>query len=317
MEELFSIDPDQTFLRREAVAAGYDDVDLRRACRDGRIVRMRQGAYAPAAVWAEADDVRRHQLRAHAVLRSHNSKLALSHTSAAVEHGLRAHRLDLEPVHVVCLDRKIARTTPGVVYHDGSRHEDLIELVDDRPCVTPVRAGLQAASLCDVPSGLVLLDSLIDLGKGTLEELHEEFARLVRFPGSRKLQVTVRLTRKGAQSVGETLGRFVMFRQGLPEPELQFEVRDERGMLIGICDYAWPEYGLLGEFDGMAKYGRLRKEGETPGQAVEREKTREDQLREATQWLMIRIIWRELFEQAELGRRIRSQLDRGRRLLAA
>jgi hypothetical protein len=317
MDELFSIDPDQTFLRREAVAAGYNDADLRRACRDGIMVRVRQGAYAPAAVWAAADDVRRHQLRAHAVLRTHASGIALSHTSAAVEHGLRVHRLNLDKVHVVCLDRKVARTTPDIVYHDGSRHEDFVVPVEGRPCVAPVRAGLEAASLCDVASGLVLLDSLIDLRKGTLDELHRSFAGFTRVPGSRKLQITVRLTRKGSQSVGESLGRHVMFRQGLPAPRLQYEVRDASGNLIGICDYAWPGYGLLGEFDGMSKYGRLRKEGETPGQAVEREKVREDKLRETTQFLMIRITWRELFDERRLGYRIRTQLDRGRRLVAA
>ena len=84
----------------------------------------------------------------------------------------------------------------------------------------------------------------------------------------RKLQITIRLARHGAQSIGESLGRHLMWTQHLPEPQLQFTVYDENGNLVGITDFAWPDYGLLGEFDGMIKYGRLLKEGETASDVV-------------------------------------------------
>jgi hypothetical protein len=108
-----------------------------------------------------------------------------------------------------------------------------------------------------------------------------------------------------------------MFRCGLPEPVLQFEVRDAAGTFVGRTDFAWPEYGLLGEFDGFSKYGRLRRPGETVEEAVVREKTREDLLREVTGWLMIRLIWRELFTPDATAARLRAQLLRGRKLVAA
>ena len=87
------------------------------------------------------------------------------------------------------------------------------------------------------------------------------------WPHSRKLQVTIRLARRGAQSIGESLARHLMWTQHLPEPQLQFKVYDEVGSLVGITDFAWPEFGLLGEFDGKIKYGRLLKEGETASDA--------------------------------------------------
>ncbi len=110
-----------------------------------------------------------------------------------------------------------------------------------------------------------------------------------------KLQITVRLARHGAQSIGESLGRHLMWTQHLPEPQLQFKVYDEVGNLIGITDFAWPEFGLLGEFDGKIKYGRLLKDGETASDVVVREKEREDRIREVTRWLMIRYVWRDLY----------------------
>ena len=108
-----------------------------------------------------------------------------------------------------------------------------------------------------------------------------------------------------------------MFREHLPETGLQFEVYDEWGNLLGITDFAWPEHGVLGEFDGKMKYGRLLREGETPGDALEREKKREDLLRQETTWLMVRLIWEELFRPGPTGAKIRRQLERGRTLLVA
>ena len=317
MDELGYLHDDRVFSRAEALEHSYSDDDLSAGLRAGLIVRIRHGAYTFAEVWAGADDVERHRLRAHAVLRSHSSRIALSHTSAAVEHGLRLFQPNLDRIHVTCLDRPIARTTKDVVYHQGACTDDQLTVIGKHLVVTPVRAGLEAATLTHGAGGLVLLDSLIDLGLGTLEQIHLGFERFTGWPNSRKLQITVRLTRSGANSAGETLSRFLMWKQHLPEPQLQFEVRDEWGRLIGVTDFAWPEHGLLGEFDGMAKYGRLLKEGETPGQAVEREKTREDALREETGWLMVRIIWAELFRPGPTAAKIRRQLERGRKLIVA
>ena len=57
--------------------------------------------------------------------------------------------------------------------------------------------------------------------------------------------------------------------------------------LLGITDFAWREHGLLGEFDGKVKYQPLSPAGEDPGDAVFREKQREDQLRRVTGWSMV------------------------------
>jgi hypothetical protein len=315
MDDLRHLHLDHVFSRGEAIDSGYADEDLYAWLRDGLIVRIRHGAYTFTDVWSGADAVERHRLRAHAVLRSHDSRLALSHTSAAVEHGLRLFRPDLSRVHVTCLDRRIARTTGDIVYHQGVCPDDDLMLSGNQLVVKPVRAGLEAALLTDVRGGLVILDSIISLGKGTLDEIHAGFEHISGHPATRKLQITVRLTRKGGDSIGETLSRHLMFGQQIPEPVLQFEVRDQSGALIGTTDFAWPDHGLLGEFDGMVKYGRLLRDGETPGDAVEREKTREDRLREETGWLMIRLIWAELFKPGETGARIRRQLERGKKLL--
>ena len=48
------------------------------------------------------------------------------------------------------------------------------------------------------------------------------------------------------------------------------------GRLVGRTDFAWPEYGLLGEFDGRGKYLRNLKQGQSVADVVMAEKARED-----------------------------------------
>lgn len=317
MDDLRTLHEDAVFQRSEALESGYGDKDIYRAMREGHVVRIRQGGYTFSDVWAAADDLERHRLRAHAAQRSHGVPVALSHTSAAVEHGLRLFDPDLSRIHLTCLDQPLGRSTKDIVYHQGVCRDEDLTTVGSRLVVEPVRAGLEAALLTNVAGGLVILDSVNHLEKGTLDQIHACFERMTGHPRSRRLQITVRLTRKGGNSVGESLSRFMMWSQHLPEPVLQFEVRDEWGNVLGVTDFAWPEHGLLGEFDGMQKYARLLKDGETPGDAVEREKKREDRLREETGWLMVRLIWAELFRPDAAAAKIRRQLERGKALVVA
>jgi hypothetical protein len=67
----------------------------------------------------------------------------------------------------------------------------------------------------------------------------------------------------------------------------------------------------------MQKYGRLLKPGQTAGDAVQAEKIREDTLREATNWLVLRLVWAEIFRPGATAAKIRRQLERGHKLLAA
>lgn len=310
MDDLLSLHANGLFLRREALEHGYRDRDLGLARREGVIVRIRHGAYVPLSAWQGADDFARHRLKAQAVLLTHGNHVALSHTSGAIEHGLRLWRPDLSKIHVTRLDGLTSRRLPDVVYHADSWGPDDVFAKDEGLVLGPESCALGAAALTTVAGGLVILDSVLDLDLGSEESLWRAYAARSRSPHTRKLQITLRLTRRGAQSLAESLFRHLAWAQHLPEPVLQFEVYDEMGNLVGITDFAWPEYGLLGEFDGKLKYGRLLRAGELPGDAVFREKQREDLLREITGWMMIRYIWDDLFHPAVTGDRTRRMLRR-------
>ena len=308
MNILFTLRPHGLFLRREALEAGYRDVDLTRGVRAGRLVRVRHGAYVPARAWAALDEVGRFRVRGRAVLLTHGDRVMLSHTSAAAEHGLSLWDVDLSRVHVTRLDGESGRHTHDVVYHEGtSTPQDVLELGPGL-VVTPVRAALEAASLHDVERGVVIVDSLYHRGLGDPDAVGRAYLRRAGHPFSRSLQVVVRVAREGAHSVGESRARMVFFAHGIPEPQLQYVVRDEDGQIIGICDLAWPRLGLLGEFDGIQKYIRLLRPGQTTADAVLSEKVREDAIREVTGCRMIRYTWDDLSHAERMAARTRRML---------
>lgn len=305
MDELFTLHPGTVFLRREALAFGYEDPDLRNLKRAGVIRSVRHGAYASAEVYDAADDVGRFRLRGRAVLLSHDGRVALSHTSAAVELGIDLYRPDLDQVHVVRLDGGHGAIDCGVQQHRRSLG---MGLVDERGAwltVDPVEAALGAASLHPQEAGLVALDSAVHRRLCTLEELHEGYARRAHHPHSRRLQVVVRLARAGAESPLESRVRHFFFRRHLPEPELQVEVRDVDGRLIGRTDMTWHRHQGHGEVDGQGKYGPLLLPGQDLRQVVREEKEREDAIREATGYGMIRFTSQHLREPDRTEARVR------------
>jgi hypothetical protein len=108
--------------------------------------------------------------------------------------------------------------------------------------------------------------------------------------------LAVRLTDPRAETPGESVTRVQVYRNDIPLPELQFHVIDRHGVLVGISDFYWDKHRHLGEFDGMIKYQRLLRPGETTSDCVIREKKREDAMRADLRG-MSRFIWAEVMPQ--------------------
>jgi hypothetical protein len=295
-----------SFFRSEAVALGADDRMLRRETRAGRLVRIRHGAYTFPDVWAR-DDVGRHALVARAVGRALGPVVAASHHSAAALHGMALWDVPLDHAHVTRLDGGAGRTESGVTHHEGLCLDDDVLQVGDVLAVTPARAALESASLSGVERGLVTIDSGLRDGRFTAEELSAQYTLMQSWPASRSLSLVVPLADGRSGSVGESRARYLFWTQALPMPQLQFAVYDG-GELVGITDFAWPEHKLLGEFDGRVKYERYLRPGEDPGDAVFREKRREDALRRVTGWRVVRLVWADLHHRARTAALIRSML---------
>jgi len=287
---------------------GYDDRDLARALRAGLLTRIRHGAYVDAGAWAPMDKTERHVARAHAVMLTHNSSAALSHVSGAALHGMSLWRADLSRIHVTRLAGEASRKQHDVAYHDDPVGVGCVDVGGAR-VLGASRCAVGAASLVSVESGVVLVDSAYQLGLVSVEDLRREFECMRGWPGTARLQITLRLASPGSDSVGESRARFLFWIQGLPRPQLQYPIFDGTD-LVGVADFAWPDLGVVGEFDGRIKYGRLVSASESAGDVIYREKLREDRIREVTGWRVVRLTWSDLDRPRQTAERFRAAFGR-------
>lgn len=293
-------------LRRDAVAQQIHDDALRRWVRGGVLTRVRQGVYILTKVWDAADRTQRHLLLVHAVQQLYaGCDVALSHVSATVVRGGPTWRLDLDAVHLTDLAGHGDRTGAGIVHHRGAIRVNDVTRRDGRWITTSARNALETASLLPRDPAVCVLDWYLNSGLVTEQQLDQQLALMADWPNSLNLQMYVRLSNGKSASVGESRSRLIMRDQKLPEPELQFKVFHPDGRLAGIADFCWPGLGLLGEFDGRAKYVALARPGESVEDVVLREKHRENLLRELTQFNMVRWDWADLNHPGELGARLR------------
>lgn len=131
-------------------------------------------------------------------------------------------------------------------------------------------------------------DHALRMGGTSPADLLDQCVSLTR--GRRRAQRVVDFADPGAGSAGESLSRGVIHELGFPAPTLQ-----SRHVIDGSAyytDFEWPDFGVIGEFDGMGKY--LREEylqGRSTADAVLEEKRRENRLRRATGSTVARWEW--------------------------
>jgi hypothetical protein len=288
--------PGGLLLRRDAISAGYTDKHLRRLVLAGRIERIRQGAYAHSDAWNSLDATGQHDLLSSAVMRQYDDDIALSHGSAVIRVGGPSYKLDLARVHITHL--------AGVAHHKGQCHVEDITRTDDHWMTSPSRTVIDVSLVYGFEVGVVVADDFLRRDLTTKAQLWRMYESMKDWPGALIVRMVIAFSDSRSESVGETLGRLLMRRLGLPTPELQYEVRRPDGSVAGRTDYAWPDHKVLGEFDGKVKYERFLRAGETAADAVWREKRREDELRELTGFAFFRLVWADLFKVEETARRL-------------
>lgn len=176
-----------------------------------------------------------------------------SHTSAALVWGFPLpRRLHAGPIHVCVVKPDRAPRMPGVAGHHCQPGS--VSIVTHR--------GLRLSDPIDTWCALstqLTLDELVIAGdwlvkrKNPLAELgalHERVAAFSSRPGARMLSVAASLVRARTDSPRETVSRLALIRAGLPEPAVNFEIRDAEGRFVAFGDLAFPQYKVLVEYDG-------------------------------------------------------------------
>lgn len=107
-------------------------------------------------------------------------------------------------------------------------------------------------------------------------------AELASDPGGRGIRTAraaLAFSTHLSESVWESASRVAIDQLGFPPPVLQQEFRWSSQVTYRV-DFWWPEFSVIGEFDGLVKHGSDSDNSAEPARAaIVREKIREDRLR--------------------------------------
>ncbi|MBC3194358.1 type IV toxin-antitoxin system AbiEi family antitoxin domain-containing protein [Pseudonocardia sp. C8] len=303
--DLDSIPPgsDELFRRTALKDAGFSDAEIDQMRRSGLLVAVRRGVYrrADAAELASTDA---HVLRCRAVIPSLSPDAVFRHVTAAILLGLPLWLVPLDRLHVIRDRPGGGRLRPGLHVHTAPLPDDDVVQLDGIRLTSAARTVADLARTLPTEQALIAADGALhravkarranrhDPGATTKDEAT---AVLARFAGRRGSAAAGRLVASAdplCESPGETRSRYRMHLAGLPPPVTQWIVPGTGHR----TDFAWPELGVVGEFDGRIKYTRgLLRPGETLEEVVWREKRREDEIRD-TGRTVVRWVWSEIGE---------------------
>lgn len=296
-------------LRGELVRAGYTDRSLARAVQGGALARPRRGAYVDGPLWRSMNKEQQYAVRCRAAYLQARTGVVLSHVSALPFCESPLWGFDLGTTHLTRADGFAGRREAAI-----QRHRGLIlpgDVVENHGLLfmAPLRATLEASLVGSVEASLAVANHFLHAGEFSAEDLFARYHGTIEYwPDSLATSLMLRLIDPRIESVGESRTYYFLYRHGLPKPIPQFEVYDQ-GVMVARLDFAFPDLGFWIEFDGRAKYEKFLRPGETPADAVIREKARESLVQELTGWRCMRITWADLADPAGLERRIRRLME--------
>jgi hypothetical protein len=294
-------------LRPRLLEAGFTDDELRRWRADRQLVTVRPGVYVRAGDVQLLDAAARHALEVRAAVQQVASGAVVSHVSAAALHGLPLWAAPLDRVHVTRNRRSGGRRSRFLHLHAAALEPDEIVFVDGNAVTSVARTIADLARSLPFEPAVVTADAALHRRLVDRAALVEAVERSSNRRGNTAARRVVAFADARSESPGESRSRVALQRAGLPMPVLQYAVR--RGNTwVARVDFGWPELRTVGEFDGVAKYGRLLRPGQTAADAVVEEKRREDAIRD-TGLRVRRWGWDDLDNFGPVATRLRQTFD--------
>lgn len=270
---------------------GLSDEEIRRRYTGTDWYRLRWGAYVERLRYAELDAIGRHRMLIDAIVPTMAAGTAVSHQSAALIYGIPLWQAPLDYVSVTRNRRYGGRIKSDVKVHCAPMNA-VVE-VDGLLVTTPARTVVDLARTVPFESAVVMGDALVRAFGVSAVELAAELALARSRRGVAAAHRVVSFLDGHSESVGESRSRVMLSRLGAPAPISQGNVFSSARELLGRVDFYFEGTGVLCEFDGRSKYGRLLRPGQAAGDAVFAEKVREDAMR-ACGFQLVRWTWQDL-----------------------
>jgi hypothetical protein len=277
----------QYFVQASAVLRSGRTSEFYRGVRAGRFHRLAEGVYLPTALWLGLDDDERFLTIVHAANLASRDGLVFSHMSAAA-----LWRLPIVGAWPARPEVTVGTNARGPVRRAFTARQyplpPAVEIIDGLSVTPLARTVVDVARTNQLSTSVAMMDHALrrkpPSGNGiasatvSMAQLTVEMAGATSVRGLRRCRDADELADGRSGSPGESLSRVGMFLLGLPAPVLQHEFRDAEGVMF--ADFWWPEFNLIGEFDGLGKYlGEEFLAGRSTADAVVAEKKRENRLR--------------------------------------
>ncbi|WP_067673436.1 type IV toxin-antitoxin system AbiEi family antitoxin domain-containing protein [Nocardia miyunensis] len=292
----------QPISRRDALAAGLSDSDLRRLCRHGLWHRVRTGHYldAPAEMLSAVD---RHRALIRATIAATADVAVVSHVSALIGHDLPTWRIRLDRVHLTRTRRNGARIGRLLVVHAGQLAADDVVAVEGIRYTTAARTIVDIARTEEFEQAVAAGDAALHRGATSAAQLREQLHRARARPGYKQAAQVLTFLDGRSSGVGESRLRVAMAAARLPAPEVKARILSPDNSFVARVDCLFPELGVAADFDPSPETSHDPDRTEAAGRAAFATELREDRLR-ALGWIPVRWTWDELDDPEEIERRI-------------
>jgi hypothetical protein len=288
------------------------DPAVRSALRRGNLIALRRGVLVGRELLdATAEDPRaRHALLAKgAVLATKGAPTYACLGSAALLHGFDRLGRSPERVRLYRSKGRPWRDAEVAVLTCGLPDKHVTEVMNV-PCTTGARTVVDLARWVSFRGGVVVADSALRQGLQR-RDLEMVASKCARWPGVRKAREVIAFADGRAATPLESVSRVVFRELGLPSPKLQVTVAwDDWGNPRIIVDFLWPEFGVVGEADGLIKYGEELDPGRV---SLRAEKLRQEEI-EALGYIVVRWTWEQIWRRPEwVVSRLRDAMAKGAR----
>ena len=302
----------------DLVALGWTSRQLEGCVRRGALTRLRRGVYAVPAEPSSPTDFTLAHLRA--VVSRLSDRAVLSHESAAVVHQMWIPGPPSAVVHVT-VPGQAERWAAGLRVHASGLPAELVTVVGGLRVTTVARTAIDLAKGRTLPHAVVATDGGLrrliedvrpqaaqelrtrtvpdDVMRPARDLLEEAFSSVWSWPGTRVVRTALDILEPASESPFESWSRGWMEGVGLPRPVVNAEVFGSSGRQY-FGDFVWRGRRLIGEADGIGKYGL--------GELAVRESLRAERARqadlEAAGWRFVR------WTTGEPGRQVVARLGR-------
>ena len=192
--------------------------------------------------------------RLQVALRRLPPNAAFSGATAAWLHGNDCD--PCSPIDVTLPANSPLAAKAGVRTHRAQLDGDVV-IVRGLPATSIVRTLADLALRVPLIEAVVAADEATHRGLLTVDDLTTRAAQRAGRPGAKRLRRVIQLIEPAAESPMETRLRLILVLAGFPPPEVQANLRDDRGILLGRVDLCYRQARLVIEYDGAHHRDRV------------------------------------------------------------